>query len=60
MTERVNLQFRAEAFNFTNTPTFNLPSASNSALTIGNTNFGKLTSSSATGRQIQFGLKLLF
>jgi len=60
MTERVNLQFRAEAFNFTNSPTFNLPSASNSALTIGNTNFGKLTSSSATGRQIQFGLKLLF
>jgi hypothetical protein len=58
--ERLNIQFRAEAFNLTNTPTFTLPSASNQALTIGNANFGKLSSSSATGRQIQFGLKLNF
>ena len=58
--ERLNVQFRAEAFNLTNTPTFTLPSASNSALTIGNPNFGKLASSSATGRQVQFGLKLNF
>ena len=59
-TERTTVQFRAEAFNLTNTPTFYLPAASSSALTIGNPNFGKLTSSSATGRQIQFGLKILF
>jgi hypothetical protein len=58
--ERVNLQFRAEAFNLTNTPAFFLPSAASPALTIGNANFGKLTASSATGRQLQFGLKLLF
>ena len=58
--ERVNVQFRAEAFNLTNTPTFFLPSASNAALTIGNPAFGKLSSSSATGRQLQFGLKLSF
>jgi carboxypeptidase family protein/TonB-dependent receptor-like protein len=58
--ERVGLQFRAEAFNLTNTPAFFLPSAASPALTIGNPNFGKLTASSATGRQIQFGLKLLF
>ena len=58
--ERLNIQFRAEAFNLSNTPTFTLPSASNQALTIGNANFGKLSSSSATGRQIQFGLKLNF
>jgi hypothetical protein len=58
--ERVNVQFRAEAFNLSNTPAFFLPSATNSALTIGNPNFGRLTSSSATGRQIQFGLKVLF
>jgi hypothetical protein len=53
-------QFRAEAFNLTNTPTFFLPSATNAALTLGSATFGKLTSSSATGRQLQFGLKLLF
>jgi hypothetical protein len=59
-TERLNVQFRAEAFNLSNTPTFALPSASSQALTIGNPSFGKLSSSSATGRQIQFGLKLNF
>jgi outer membrane receptor protein involved in Fe transport len=58
--ERVNLQFRAEAFNLTNTPAFFLPSAASPALTIGNASFGKLSSSSATGRQLQFGLKLVF
>ncbi len=60
LAETVRLQFRAEAFNLTNTPTFFFPSATNQALTIGNPNFGKLTSSSATGRQLQFGLKLVF
>jgi hypothetical protein len=58
--ERANVQFRAEAFNLTNTPTFFLPSASNPALTLGTPSFGKLSSSSATGRQVQFGLKLNF
>jgi hypothetical protein len=58
--ERINVQFRAEAFNLSNTPAFFLPSAASPALTIGNANFGKLTASSATGRQLQFGLKLLF
>lgn len=58
--ERVNLQFRAEAFNLTNTPAFFLPSAASPALTIGNATFGRLSSSSATGRQLQFGLKLVF
>lgn len=70
ITERYLLQFRAEFFNFTNTPTFFLPSASSPTLTcIGspgsacnakNPSFGKLTSGTATGRQIQFGLKLYF
>jgi len=58
--ERFKIQFRAEAFNLTNTPAFFLPSAASPALTIGNPNFGKLTASSATGRQLQFGLKILF
>src|SRR3954453_20927746 len=58
--ERYNLQFRAEAFNLTNTPAFFLPSANSPALTIGNPSFGNLNSSGATGRQLQFGLKLYF
>jgi hypothetical protein len=69
-TERYLLQFRAEFFNHTNTPTFFLPAASSPTLTcIGspgsacnanNPSFGKLTSGTATGRQIQFGLKFYF
>lgn len=68
--ERVMLQFRAEMFNFTNTPTFFLPAANSPTLTcIGapgsacnsnNPSFGKLSSGTATGRQIQFGMKLYF
>jgi len=60
ITERAQIQFRAEAFNLTNTPTFSLPSARSAALTVGNAAFGQLTSSQTVGRQIQFGLKLLW
>jgi hypothetical protein len=70
ITERYTLQFRAEFFNFSNTPTFFLPSANSPTLTcIGspgaacnskNPTFGKLSSGTATGRQIQFGLKFYF
>jgi hypothetical protein len=69
-TERVRLQFRAEFFNFTNTPTFMLPSANSPTLTcIGapgsacnsnNPSFGQLSNGTTVGRQIQFGLKLYF
>jgi len=68
--ERAMVQFRAEFFNFTNTPTFFLPAANSPTLTCigtpgsacnsGNPLFGKLSSGTATGRQIQFGLKLYF
>jgi hypothetical protein len=67
---RMYLEFRAEAFNTTNTPSFQLPSASNTTLTcVGspgaicnskNPNFGKLVNGSATGRQLQFAAKLYF
>jgi hypothetical protein len=55
--ERFNLQFRAEAFNIANTPTFGTPNGN-----IDSTSFGQITST-RTGtapRQLQFGLKLFF
>ncbi len=56
----MKLQFHADAFNLTAIPAVVLPSAASLALVIGNPNCGKLTASSATGRQLQFGLKLVF
>jgi hypothetical protein len=69
--ERYRLQFRSEFFNLTNTPTFLLPSSNSPGMTcIGrapgaacddnNPQFGKLSASTATGRQIQMALKLYF
>jgi hypothetical protein len=58
--ESVKLQFRSEFFNLANTPTFFLPSATGALLSVGNAAFGKLSSGTATGRQIQFGMKLIF
>ena len=58
--ERTRLQFRGEAFNLSNTPTFTLPAALSPGLTFGNAAFGKLSGSQTVGRQIQFGLKLLW
>jgi hypothetical protein len=68
--QRIYLQFRAEAFNTTNTPNFSFPGANDPTLTCkgapgaacdsGNANFGKLVDGSATGRQVQFAAKLYF
>ena len=57
LTERYNLQFRAESFNVANHPIFGNPQTS-----FGNANFGKVTAMAGTyaPRQIQFALKLLF
>jgi hypothetical protein len=54
LTESVNLQFRAEAFNLFNHPNFNLPDNF-----LGSPTFGRITSS-RDPRRIQFGVKLLF
>jgi hypothetical protein len=63
-------EFRAEFFNTTNTPVFLLPSANDPTLTCqgppgaacnaSNQNFGKLSSGTAVGRQIQFSLKIYY
>ena len=66
ITERWKLQFRAEAFNVSNTPAFNNPgatvsSAQRAAGVITNLNgFTEITSAQATERQFRFALKLMF
>ena len=54
ITDTKRLEFRAEAFNLTNTPLF-----TGVGNTLGTTNFGTITTAQAA-RQIQLGLKLYF
>jgi Carboxypeptidase regulatory-like domain/TonB dependent receptor-like, beta-barrel len=56
-TENTHLQFRAEFFNLTNTPSFSTPSSTNFSDT---KNFGKITSTISNPREIQFALKFFF
>jgi hypothetical protein len=53
--ERMRLQFRAEAFNLTNSPSFSAPGTN-----IDTASGGVVTSTISTPRNIQFGLKLNF
>jgi hypothetical protein len=55
ITERFRVEFRFEIFNATNTPVWAIPVTSMEA-----PNFGTVTSTANTARQLQFGLKLYF
>jgi hypothetical protein len=54
--ETAKLQFRAEFFNFTNTPSFGLPVSDHSA----GAAFGIISSTVSNPRIVQFALKFLF
>ena len=53
--ERLQAQFRAEAFNVFNHPQFSSPNT-----TVTSSSFGQITGQANSPRQVQFGLKLLF
>lgn len=55
--ERTQLQFRAEFFNLSNTPSFDNPSFVNFSNT---KNFGQITDALSSPREIQLALKFLF
>ena len=64
ISENSRIQFRAEFFNALNHPNFNPPSGAQAQVFNQSFNpvgtFGKLTQTSTTSRQIQFGLKLIW
>jgi hypothetical protein len=62
VSEKANLQFRAEFFNILNRANFSTPNAVvfTSATTVPAPTAGVITATATTSRQIQFGLKLLW
>ena len=53
--ERANLEFRADAFNLSNSVVLGGPNN-----TLGNSNFGLITGTANSERQVQFSMKLVF
>jgi hypothetical protein len=62
LSERLDLQFRAEAFNLFNTANFNTPNliTFTSASARPSTTAGVITSTATTSRQIQLALKVIW
>jgi hypothetical protein len=58
--ENESLQFRAEFFNIANIVNFGVPATSIFSGSTISSSAGRITSTTTTSRQIQFGLKLLF
>jgi hypothetical protein len=55
LTERINMDFRMEGFNISNTPHFGNPTGS-----VTSSNFGKILSVSDDPRKFRFGLRIAF
>jgi len=53
--EGMKLQIRGEFFNFTNTPRFAIPDT-----TLSDAQFGQVTSTLGSPRQVQFGIRFEF
>jgi hypothetical protein len=60
VSEKMNLQFRAECFNIQNRANFGTPNAIVFSNGIVSPSAGLISSTVTTSRQIQFGLKLIF
>jgi hypothetical protein len=58
--ENMSVQFRAEFFNIANIVNFGVPATSIFSGSTISSSAGRITSTTTTSRQIQFGLKLLF
>jgi hypothetical protein len=55
VTERINMQIRADAFNTFNHPNFSAPDAS-----VGDPSMGQIFSTSVDNRRMQFGMRVFF
>ncbi len=60
VTERIRMQFRAEAFNTTNTPQFAQPASGSLNFTNTKGGFSAITATRAPSRRLQLALKLFF
>lgn len=60
ISERLNLQFRAEVFNILNHTNFSFPTLVAFSGNIPSPSAGQITATATSSRQIQFALKLLF